>query len=113
MSAPLNLVNLERVHKAHGTTVLLDDVSLGVAAGERIGVVGRNGGGKTTLLEVLTGREPPGARRGAPPGGGRPPAAGVPPRADLAIGVLDQAGNLPVGDTVRDVVLPQRLFAAE
>ena len=55
MSAPLNLVNLERVHKAHGTTVILDDVSLGVAAGERIGVVGRNGGGKTTLLSVLTG----------------------------------------------------------
>ena len=43
MSAPLNLVNLERVHKAHGTTVLLDDVSLGIAAGERVGVVGRNG----------------------------------------------------------------------
>ena len=55
MSAPLNLVNLERVHKAHGTTVILDDVSLGVAAGERIGVVGRNGGGKTTLLSMLTG----------------------------------------------------------
>src|SRR4051794_35992401 len=43
MSAPLNLINLERVSKAHGTTVLLEDVSLGVAAGERIGVVGRNG----------------------------------------------------------------------
>src|SRR5437763_1284241 len=55
MSAPLNLVNLERVHKAHGTTVILDDVSLGVAAGERIGVVGRNGGGKSTLLSLLTG----------------------------------------------------------
>ena len=36
MSAPLNLVNLERVHKAHGTTVLLDDVSLGVAAGDEV-----------------------------------------------------------------------------
>ena len=59
MSAPLNLVNLERVHKAHGTTVLLDDVSLGVAAGERIGVVGRNGSGKSTLLGVLTGQEEP------------------------------------------------------
>src|SRR5829696_1647120 len=54
MSAPLNLVNLERVHKAHGTAVILDDVSLGVAAGERIGVVGRNGGGKSTLLSLLT-----------------------------------------------------------
>ena len=58
MSAPLNLVNLERVHKAHGTTVILDDVSLGVAAGERIGVVGRNGGGKSTLLSMITGAVP-------------------------------------------------------
>ena len=33
MSAPLNLVTLGRVHKAHGATVLLDDVSLGIAAG--------------------------------------------------------------------------------
>ncbi|MBW8765517.1 MAG: ABC-F family ATP-binding cassette domain-containing protein [Geodermatophilales bacterium] len=100
MSAPLNLVNLERVHKAHGTTVLLDDVSLGVAAGERIGVVGRNGGGKTTLLEVLTGREEPDSGR-------------VTRRGDLTLGVLDQSGTLPPGKTVRDVVLPASLFAAE
>lgn len=46
----MNLVNLERSRLALGTRVLLDGVSLGVAAGERIGVVGRNGGGKTTLL---------------------------------------------------------------
>jgi ABC transport system ATP-binding/permease protein len=100
MSAPVNLINLERVHKAHGTTVLLEDVSLGVAAGERIGVVGRNGGGKTTLLEVLTDREPPDAGR-------------VTRRAGLAVGVLGQSGRLPPGRTVRDVVLPQSLFAAE
>src|SRR4051795_11782898 len=100
MSAPLNLVNLERVHKAHGTTVLLDDVSLGVAAGERIGVVGRNGSGKSTLLGVLTGREAPDSGR-------------VTRRADLALGVLDQSGTLPPGATVRDVVLPVELFAAE
>src|SRR3954454_6154740 len=100
MSAPVNLINLERVHKAHGTTVLLDDVSLGVAAGERIGVVGRNGGGKTTLLEVLTGREPADAGR-------------VTRRADVALGVLDQSGTLPPGCTVREVVLPQHVFAAE
>src|SRR5919107_265943 len=100
MSAPLNLVNLERVSKAHGTTVLLDEVSLGVAAGERIGVVGRNGGGKTTLLSVLTGREDPDSGR-------------VTQRSGLALGVLDQTGTLPPGTTVRDVVLPPSLFAAE
>ena len=100
MSAPLNLVNLERVHKAHGTTVLLDDVSLGIAAGERVGVVGRNGSGKSTLLGVLTGREDPDSGR-------------VTRRGDLAMGVLDQSGTLPAGTTVRDVVLPPSAFAAE
>ena len=100
MSAPLNLVNLERVHKAHGTTVLLDDVSLGIATGERVGVVGRNGSGKSTLLGVLTGREDPDSGR-------------VTRRGDLRLGVLDQSGTLPPGATVRDVVLPSSLFAAE
>jgi ABC transport system ATP-binding/permease protein len=50
-----NLVNLEAAVKAYGTRVLLDQVSLGVAAGDRIGVVGRNGSGKTTLLASLAG----------------------------------------------------------
>ncbi|HEX3588927.1 MAG TPA: ABC-F family ATP-binding cassette domain-containing protein [Pseudonocardiaceae bacterium] len=53
-----NLVNLESVHKSFGVRPLLDGVSLGVAEGDRIGVVGLNGGGKTTLLEVLAGVEP-------------------------------------------------------
>ncbi|MGY1727188.1 ABC-F family ATP-binding cassette domain-containing protein [Geodermatophilus sp. SYSU D01062] len=80
--------------------MLLDDVSLGVATGERIGVVGRNGSGKSTLLGVLTGREEPDSGR-------------VTRRGDLAVGVLDQSGTLPPGATVRDVVLPETLFAAE
>jgi len=51
----MNLVNLEAAVKAFGTQVLLDHVSLGVAVGDRIGVVGRNGSGKTTLLAALAG----------------------------------------------------------
>src|ERR1700743_940896 len=54
-----NLVNLESVHKSFGVRPLLDGVSLGVAEGDRIGVVGLNGGGKTTPSEVLAGAEPP------------------------------------------------------
>ena len=50
-----NLINLENVSKTWGLKTLLDGVSLGVQTGERIGIVGVNGGGKTTLLEVLTG----------------------------------------------------------
>ena len=52
----MNLVNLESAAKAYAPRVLLDRVSLGVAAGDRIGVVGRNGAGKTTLLATLAGR---------------------------------------------------------
>src|SRR3954462_14395628 len=100
MSAPLNLISLERVSKAHGTTVLLEDAPPGAPAGERIGVVGRTGSGKSTLLGVLTGREDPDTGR-------------VTRRGDLALGVLDQSGTLPPGATVRDVVLPPSLFAAE
>jgi ATP-binding cassette subfamily F protein uup len=55
----VNLVNLEAVAKSYGVQPLLDGVSLGVGEGDRIGVVGLNGGGKTTLLEVLAGLEPP------------------------------------------------------
>ena len=47
------LLSCEGVSKAHGTTQLLDGITLGVAEGERIGVVGRNGGGKSTLVKVL------------------------------------------------------------
>jgi ATP-binding cassette subfamily F protein uup len=52
-----NLVNLERAVKAYGQHPLLDGVSAGVAAGDRIGIVGRNGAGKSTLLAVLAGTE--------------------------------------------------------
>ena len=56
MSSPaVNLVNLERAVKAYGQRPLLDGVSAGVAAGDRIGIVGRNGAGKSTLLSVLAG----------------------------------------------------------
>jgi ATP-binding cassette subfamily F protein uup len=51
----VNLVNLELAAKAYGERALLDRVSLGVSAHERIGVVGRNGAGKTTLLAALAG----------------------------------------------------------
>src|SRR5277367_6243457 len=54
----VNLINLETVGKAFGPTLVLDDVSLGVGDRDRIGVVGRNGGGKSTLLAILAGDEP-------------------------------------------------------
>src|SRR5690349_14039495 len=59
MAAPRNLVNLAAVDKGYGSRSVLRGVTLGVAAGERIGVVGRNGDGKSTLLRLLAGAEAP------------------------------------------------------
>ena len=55
---PRNLISAEKISKAFDE-VLLNEVSIGVAEGERIGIVGRNGGGKSTLLKVLAGVETP------------------------------------------------------
>ncbi len=59
MSAPRNLVNLNGVGKGYASRTVLREVTLGVSAGERIGVVGRNGEGKSTLLRLIAGVEAP------------------------------------------------------
>jgi ATP-binding cassette subfamily F protein uup len=87
-----NLVNLEVVSKSYGIRPLLSDVSLGVDEGDRIGVVGLNGGGKTTLLEVLAGLEAPDAGR-------------VSQSRGLRATVLTQRIELPEQASVRQVVL--------
>jgi len=58
-AAPRNLVNLKDVGKDYASRRILDGVTLGVAAGDRIGIVGRNGDGKSTLLRLIAGREQP------------------------------------------------------
>jgi ATP-binding cassette subfamily F protein uup len=59
--APRNLVNLKSVDKGYGSRSVLHDVTLGIAAGDRIGIVGRNGEGKSTLLRLIAGAETPDA----------------------------------------------------
>ena len=46
-------VAFERIHKAYGSTVAVDDVSFDVRAGEVFGLLGPNGAGKTTLIRAL------------------------------------------------------------
>ncbi|WP_116048431.1 ABC-F family ATP-binding cassette domain-containing protein [Amycolatopsis palatopharyngis] len=94
----VNLVNLESVSKSYGVRPLLDGVSLGVAEGDRIGVVGLNGGGKTTLLEVLAGVAPADSGRVSRVNG-------------LRMAVVTQRTELPEGSTVGEVVLAE--FGAE
>ncbi len=53
------VIQVSNLTKAYGTQVLFEDVGFSVNAGERIGLVGRNGHGKTTLLRMITGEEKP------------------------------------------------------
>ncbi|HEU5100400.1 MAG TPA: ABC-F family ATP-binding cassette domain-containing protein [Roseiflexaceae bacterium] len=55
----MNILSLEAIHKQFADRPLLDDVILGIDAGERVGVVGVNGSGKTTLLRIVAGVEQP------------------------------------------------------
>ena len=82
-----NLINLEDVTVAHGTKLLLDRVSLGISDDDRIGVVGRNGGGKTTLLKTLVKAEEPHSGR------------------------VTHAGGLRIGVLTQDVRVDERLTA--
>lgn len=59
MSPPRNLVNLKDVTKAYASRTILDEITLGIAEGDRIGVVGKNGDGKSTLLRMIAGVETP------------------------------------------------------
>ncbi|KRF19743.1 glycerophosphodiester phosphodiesterase [Nocardioides sp. Soil797] len=87
-----NLVNLEKVSKSYGVRPLLSEVSLGISRGERIGIVGRNGDGKTTLLEVMAGIEEPDTGR-------------VSKTRGLHIGYLHQGDELVDTHSVREAVL--------
>jgi ATP-binding cassette subfamily F protein uup len=87
-----NLVNLEQVTKSYGTRTLLDAISLGVDERSRIGVVGRNGGGKSTLVRLLAQVEQPDSGRVTHTGG-------------LQVALLSQQAPLPKGATVHSVVI--------
>ncbi|MEV7955520.1 ABC-F family ATP-binding cassette domain-containing protein [Streptomyces sp. NPDC088252] len=88
----VNLINVEQVSKVYGTRALLDGVSLGVSEGDRIGVVGRNGDGKTTLIRMLARLEEADSGRVTHSGG-------------LRLGVLTQHDSLDPEATIRHEVI--------
>lgn len=87
-----HLLGAEALHLEYPTRVVFDAVSLGVNEGDRIGIVGRNGDGKSSLLAMLAGRRAPDSGR-------------VTVRGGVRIGVLDQADTLDDDDTVGHAVV--------
>ena len=90
-----NVVNIEEVSKAFDIRPLLDQVSLGVSEGDRIGIVGRNGSGKSTLMKIIAGVEDPDAGR-------------VTKSNSSRIGILSQVDTASKDATVGDVVIGNR-----
>jgi ATPase subunit of ABC transporter with duplicated ATPase domains len=98
-----NLINASHISKSFGTRTLLDDVNIGLGEGDVIGVVGRNGDGKTTLLQILTGVLDPDAGR-------------VTHTGAVSVGYLHQADDFSAMSTVRDVIVrgePDHVWASD
>ena len=55
----MNILNIEHVSKLYGDKWIFDDISCGIQEGEKIGIIGINGTGKTTLLRIIAGTEKP------------------------------------------------------
>ena len=53
----MNILNIEHISKVYGEKVIFDDISCGIQEGEKIGIIGINGTGKSTLLRILAGLE--------------------------------------------------------
>ncbi|MGN6220256.1 MAG: ABC-F family ATP-binding cassette domain-containing protein [Microbacterium sp.] len=90
-----HLLGAEALHLEFPTKVVFDRVSLGIDEGDRIGVVGRNGDGKSSLLAMLAGRLAPDSGR-------------VTVRGGVRVGVLDQSDTLDDALTVREAVVGDR-----
>jgi ATP-binding cassette subfamily F protein uup len=82
-----HLLGAEAIHLEYPTRVIFESTTVGVSDGDRIGIVGRNGGGKSSLLDLLTGQV-------------RPDAGRVTQRSGLRVGALSQADTLDSDSTV-------------
>ncbi|MEG2386585.1 MAG: ABC-F family ATP-binding cassette domain-containing protein, partial [Aurantimicrobium sp.] len=86
-----HFLGAEALHLEYPTKVVFDSVTVGLDEGDRIGIVGRNGDGKSTLMKILAGRLEPDSGR-------------VTRRGGITLGMLDQSdevdGNLTVGEAI-------------
>ncbi|MDQ0728920.1 ABC-F family ATP-binding cassette domain-containing protein [Microbacterium sp. W4I20] len=87
-----HLLGAESLHLEYPTRVVFDSVTVGIEEGDRIGIVGRNGDGKSSLLGMLAGTREPNSGR-------------VTVRGGIRIGVLDQADTLADDVTISEAVV--------
>ena len=90
-----HLLGAESISLEYPTKVVFENVTVGINEGDRIGVVGRNGDGKSTLLRLLAGRQQPDSGR-------------VTRRGGVTLGMLDQSDSLATGLTVAQTVVGDR-----
>ena len=90
-----HLLGAEALHLEYPTRVVFDELTIGLDEGDRIGVVGRNGDGKSSLLRLLAGRMEPDAGR-------------VTRRGGVTLGMLDQADLLPHDLVVSEAIVGDR-----
>src|SRR5690606_38596240 len=90
-----HLLGGEALHLEYPTRVIFDSVTIGLNEGDRVGVVGRNGDGKSTLLRLLSGRIEPDSGR-------------VTRRGGVTLGMLDQADELPDDELVGHAIVGDR-----
>ncbi|MDO9395630.1 MAG: ATP-binding cassette domain-containing protein, partial [Herbiconiux sp.] len=87
-----HLLGAEALHLEYPTRVIFDEVTVGLSEGDRIGIVGRNGDGKSTLLSMLDGRLEPDSGR-------------VTRRRGVTLGMLDQSDTVDPALTVAEAVV--------
>ena len=90
-----HLLGAEAVHLEYPTQVVFDSLTIGVSDGDRIGIVGRNGDGKSSLLDLLTGSV-------------RPDSGRVTRRSGLRVGALSQADILDSRSTMGSTLVGDR-----
>ena len=90
-----NILNMEHISKIYGDKVIFDDITCGIHQGDKIGIIGINGTGKTTFLRILAGLEEP--------DGGQ-----VILQNGLRLSFLPQHPEFPEGETVLSYVAGQK-----
>ena len=100
----MNILSAENLAKSYGERVLFEQVSLHINEGDKIGLIGVNGTGKSTFLRVLTGREPADAGNVTLGSGVRVAYLPQNPEFDEQATVLEQIfkGNSPAMRAIRE-----------